>query len=210
VRVSFEPPPPGQVIRYTVDGREPGHDAATYTEPFLVESTGRVTAAVFTAMGRRSAPVTVDVVRWRPEAEAAPEALEPGLRVEAFPGAFSRVPAFQGLEPAWAADVDGFAFAGKEPADDFALRFTGYLRVDAPGLRTFTLGSDDGSVLRIAGALVVSNDGLHGFATRTGRVHLAPGLYPVELGYFERGGAQRLEVAVEGGGTLLRPVTKAD
>ena len=74
---------------------------------------------------------------------------------------------------------------------------------------TFSVGSDDGSVLRLAGAPLVRNDGLHGFVLRRGRVHLEKGLYPLELGYFERGGAQRLEVTWDGDATLHRTVTQA-
>jgi len=60
--------------------------------------------------------------------------------------------------------------------------------VPATGVWTFHLTSDDGSVLRIDGDLVVDNDGLHSATTRSGRVALERGLHRIEVGFFEAGG----------------------
>jgi len=204
-QVSFESPPAGGTIRYTLDGSVPDATAAAYEKPIAVDRSATVTAVLFRSGGARSAPVTVDVVRHK---AAAPPPLEPGLRVDGFRGTFARVPDFAALKTAFSADVDGVVFSGREPEEKFALRYTGYLRVEAARVFTFRLGSDDGSVLHIAGAKVISNDGPHGYVVRTGRVHLEPGVYPLEVGYFEVGGAQRLTFEIDGPATLLRPVTK--
>ncbi len=69
--------------------------------------------------------------------------------------------------------------------DDGVLRFQGYLRVDAPGQQTFTFTSDDGSVLYIAGQLVIANDNSHGNVTVSGNYNFpSPGYYPVDVRYF--------------------------
>ncbi|HUF63660.1 MAG TPA: PA14 domain-containing protein [Verrucomicrobiales bacterium] len=69
--------------------------------------------------------------------------------------------------------------------DDGAFRFQGYVRVDAPGVKTFTFTSDDGSVLYIGDRLVIANDNSHGNQEVSGTVNFpAAGYYPVDVRYF--------------------------
>lgn len=58
--------------------------------------------------------------------------------------------------PSADAGVDGTPFEGGE---EFALEWTGFIRIPESGTYTFALGSDDGSVLWIAGMKVVDNAG---------------------------------------------------
>ena len=202
--VAFEDPGPGRVIRYTLDGSVPGPGAIPYLRPIRLDETTVVTAATFpeSGTGPASAPVRVDAVR---HASQPPPATEPGLIVSAYAGAFSRVPDFAGLDATFRKTTDDFGLGHGEGEGPFALLFEGFLEVAQAGVVSFAVGSDDGSVLTVAGARVVDNDGLHGYVVRRGRVHLEPGVYPLELGYFEAGGAQRLTVEIEGDVRVLRP-----
>ena len=202
--VAFEDPGWGRVIRYTLDGSVPGPGALPYLRPIRLEKTAVVTAATFpeSGSGPASAPVRVDAVRY----DAPPPAgeLEPGLIVSGYEGEFSRVPDFLSLDATFRKPTDGFGLGHGEPENACALLFEGFLEVQQAGVVTFAVGSDDGSVLALAGARIVDNDGLHGYVVRRGRVHLEPGVYPLELGWFEREGAQSLTVEIDGRVKLLR------
>jgi hypothetical protein len=62
---------------------------------------------------------------------------------------------------------------GLTRANNFAVRWTGYLSIRNAGLYTFSLRSDDGSKLFIDRTMIVNNDGLHGMRTRSGKMQLS-------------------------------------
>jgi len=123
---------------------------------------------------------------------------EPGLLGEYFalPQSPDAFPDLTGLKPV-VARVDGtidFAsttggFYGTGLTEDFAVRWRGAIRIEQAGTYRFFLASDDGSVLRINGAVVVDNGGLHDMQDEvSGEVDLSVGEHPLELDFFEKGG----------------------
>ncbi len=95
-------------------------------------------------------------------------------------------------------DAAALAFGGTAPLDNFTVRFSSEIQITAAGTYTFTTGSDDGSVLRVNGAVVVSNDGAHSFQERSGAIFLAPGRYVLTVDFFEVGGQEDLQVYFQG------------
>jgi hypothetical protein len=93
----------------------------------------------------------------------------------------------------------------------------GYIKITAADLNaTFGLYSDDGSVVLIgqSSIQVAINDGTHGGQTRTGQATFeAPGLYPIEIIYFNQdyqngsGGAIFLAYTSVGSGGII-PVNR--
>ncbi len=69
-------------------------------------------------------------------------------------------------------------------------------RIYAPsqGAYTFTLRSDDGSILSIDGKTVVNNDGLHSVTEKAGVVALTKGYHDVEVRYYQ---GPRYRIALE-------------
>jgi len=92
------------------------------------------------------------------------------------------------------------------PPSVFSARWYGYLAIGRPGSYTFAVTSDDGSTLRVDGALVVDNGGAHSAATRSGQVWLGRGPHFVTLEYFQAGGAYELAWAWARDGGALSPV----
>ena len=91
-----------------------------------------------------------------------------------------------------------------------------YLNVPADGVYGFRLTSYDGSRLRIDGATVVDNDGVHSYTDRSGSAALARGPHAVEVEYFcgiARGegstDADRVDLSWEGPGLPSQPVPAA-
>lgn len=80
-----------------------------------------------------------------------------------------------------------------------AMVISGYLAIRTAGDYTFSLGSDDGSSLSIAGMTVINNDGNHGLSFRTTTIHFAEaGLYAINVNYFEDAGWAALTLLQNG------------
>ncbi len=91
--------------------------------------------------------------------------------------------------------------ADLDDLSNFGIRYTGSIYIETPGTYTFHTTSDDGSQLSLDGNLVVDNDGLHPFRTRSGTFTFSvPGTYPLEVKYFEAYGLQNLTLEYEGPG----------
>jgi len=202
--VSFEMPDvSGAQIRYTMDGSVPGPRSKLYTGPFMVTSTTNIRAAVI--RGRNaSSPIAVSYVR-----AGTPPSGASGLMATPYLGKFSTVAEMLKSKPGTPVAVTDFGFgpagvSGEDPA--FGLAWSGVINIPREGIYTFTTSSDDGSVLKIGGATVVDNDGLHGKVQKTGRVHLPAGRHQFELYFFEAGGAESLEVTVRPPGEGARPL----
>jgi len=67
----------------------------------------------------------------------------------------------------------------------FGLQITGCLVVDATGVYSFDLLSDDGSSLSIDGILVIDNGGAHGPSSVAGIAALTPGVHSFTVNYYE-------------------------
>ena len=143
-----------------------------------------------------------------PEPDAESSAGNTGLAAEYFilPAGVSKLSDIDFTAAPDATDVVGALDMAKSTdpfwqggaADNFAARYTGALVVEKAGRYTLYLTSDDGSALYLDGARVIDNDGLHGNVTREVTLDLEAGLHQLEVLYFERGGAQTLELEWQG------------
>jgi glucose/arabinose dehydrogenase len=84
------------------------------------------------------------------------------------------------------------AFAGY--GQQFVAEISADLYVTAPGAHEFRLTSSDGSALRIGGAPVVTNDGVHGATALQGSIDLGTGLHPLALRFFKDSGEPVLKL----------------
>ncbi len=82
--------------------------------------------------------------------------------------------------------------------DDIVSRLNGKIIITTPGLYTFATDSDDGSMLYIDGATVVSNNASQAHVRRTGQVQLSAGLHDIDIGYYEGTGLNGLIVDYAG------------
>jgi S1-C subfamily serine protease len=137
------------------------------------------------------------------------EPVQPGLRVARYEGEWQQLPDFAKLTPVETSvqtatpRVDPSPDGENDP-ENFALVYTGFVKIPTDGVYTFHLASDDGSRLVIGDETIVNHDGLHAASTAIGLVRLAPGLYPLRLEYFEATGGQTLRLGVSGPGVPQR------
>lgn len=137
-----------------------------------------------------------------PPAPAIPaiEELEPGITLQVYEVGRALETIAQpidGISPNFDTRRDTIDFAGDDFGldDGFIAIVSGYVLVEQPGMHTFRLTSDDGSMLLVDGERVVSNLGLHAAQAADGGVHLDAGLHHIRIHFFENDGEQALSLA---------------
>jgi len=116
---------------------------------------------------------------------------------------WDELPDFDALKPEDAGKLPGglFDLAPRTRHDAYGFVFEGTLIVPADGRYTFTLDSDDGSRLTVAGSKVVEHDGIDGEGDeKSGSIALRKGRVPIRLDYFQLADGSALNVAWSGPG----------
>ncbi len=132
---------------------------------------------------------------------------EANLNYAYYEGQWNKLPDFAALRPKATGKAAGFDCNVAPRESQMALRFSGYLRIDAPGDYTFYCHSDDGSRLWIDGKLAVDNDGVHPPGTKSGQpMKLDAGVHELVAGVFNAGGGVELDVEFEGAGRARQTV----
>lgn len=124
-----------------------------------------------------------------------------------YEGAWKSLPNFAKLKPIATGEATDFDIGVARRLNNCAIKFDGFLKVDADGDYTFHLTSDDGSKLWVGDAVVVNNDGVHPPQHKTGKVKLAKGVHKLVVGVFNAGGGFELNVEVEGPGIARQPLS---
>ncbi|MEC9096345.1 MAG: PA14 domain-containing protein [Planctomycetota bacterium] len=96
----------------------------------------------------------------------------------------------------------------RKAVDAFALKFSGYIRIDQPGRYTFYISSDDGSRVYINDSELINNDGLHGPILKSAAIDLAGGSHKLEVTYFDNGGGDALSFEWSGPGMKKQAIAK--
>jgi alpha-N-acetylglucosaminidase len=188
------------VVRYTSDGTMPGQSSPMYTTPLVFHENQEVRARGF-VQGKWNSTVSTLSLRQTGNRN--------GLLSRYFPEPVSDL-----TDSAWMklhGGKSGHTFGFEVCPDsarlkNYALDFTGYLLIDTSGDYTFTTESDDGSRLYIDGLCVVENDGYHGAREKWGVKWLEQGYHPIEVRYFQSGGASLLNVQYKGPGVPRQPL----
>jgi len=195
-------------LRYTVDGSLPAADSidlmtAEFEGQLKLETSLVLAAASVRADGRVGPPARVHFVRVSQMEPGTTAALKPGLDEWTLPGA--RRAFASAADYAETAPVP-IAADSIHATPQAAQRFAGLLEVDAPGIYTVRVGSDDGTRVLLGGEVVLDNGGMHGHVEKTARVKMPAGCFAFALDYFDAGGAASLELQIDGPGgwRLLR------
>lgn len=199
----------GALIRYTLDGLDPGEGSPLYTGPVRVETTSELRARAFWPDGERSSVARWHLVRATPRPSIPLGAIAgrpTGLELAVYEGRFERLPDFAVLEPLERRTASAVDLSGLERRENFALVFEGFLVVPATGVWRFTLASDDGSRLLLDDTLVVDNDGVHGLRQVEGAIALEAGAHRLRVEFFQGMGGIALSAAIEGPGLARRPI----
>ncbi|SOD92058.1 NPCBM/NEW2 domain-containing protein [Spirosoma fluviale] len=129
-----------------------------------------------------------------------------GLDYQYYEGFWNNLPDLNGLTPAKSGNAPRVDLSVRNRAEQYALRYTGYVDVPADGSYTFYTSSDDGSKLLIGTTEVVANDGVHDVIEKSGSIGLKAGKHAITLLYFQAGGGQSMIVSYEGPGLGRREI----
>ena len=194
-KVEFNVPPfEGSVVRYSMNGKPPTRSSPIYTTPIVVTKDATIAAALFVG-NISSTPISVNCVKAPPTTILINPKM--GLLATVRHGAFAKVADMAAVPPVRSVQVGGFDLTVAGPAEQYGITFAGFIHIQREGVYTFSLTSDDGSVLKIAGATVVDNDDLHGAVEKSGKVYLPAGMFAFSVEFFEAGGAESLKVMVQ-------------
>lgn len=133
--------------------------------------------------------------------------LVPNIKYAAFEGDWNDLPDFSTLTPKSTGQCAGFDLTVAGRNQNFAIRFTTYLKISKQGQYQFAIGSDDGSRLMIDGDIVIDNGGIHPHSVKTGNKVLEVGFHEVVVDYFQGGGEWTLDVEISGNGLARQPIS---
>lgn len=173
-------------VYYSTDGSDPKENGIVYTAPLTFKDTSAspITLKCATQMpnGRWSAVHTSKIYISNPKENTETEA-EEGAVYSFKKGEFSTAQLdFDGIEKTLQKGINVLEGA---PSNFYAEQISGLLKVPATDIYTFTLSSDDGSILMINGQEIINNDGFSYGRTRQGRIALKAGFHPFVIKHFQ-------------------------
>jgi hypothetical protein len=134
---------------------------------------------------------------------------KPGLAFREYEGSWTALPDFSKLRATHSGVAKEVSIKASQGGQQFGLTFTGFFRAPEDGVYFFALQSNDGSKMYLGKDTLIDNDGSHKSTTRPGVVHLKKGYHPVQIEYFQAGGASTLDLRCEGPGFTSRTVPPA-
>lgn len=114
----------------------------------------------------------------------------------------STMPDFSTLTPTATGQVPNVTLNVRNVDYNFAIKFSGQIRIPTTGTYNFYTTSDDGSQLFINGTMVVNNNYTQAPTERSGSITLNAGTYPYTVTYFQAGGGMALETRWDGPGIV--------
>jgi alpha-L-fucosidase len=193
-------------IRYTLDGSEPNSHSLLYRKAIRLRETATIKCQIFRDGQAVSDIVEKTFTRAAPRLSEKNVELDPGLLYSYYQGRWEKMPEFNSLDVVDSGRVGNFDLSLKKRVEDFAFRFSGFIKVPKHGVYKFYLTSDDGSRLFIGDKLVVDNDGLHGSKEVVGFIVLQAGVHPITVEFFQRSGEVNFDLSYSGPGFSKQPV----
>jgi len=190
------------VIRYTTDGTDPSVESEEYKGKIKITDDTNLKARAFWNNGIQSAVVSHTYTNYSGNiVESADiKVFKPGLKFELYKGLWRELPDFDNLKIYKSGTAEFFDLACTIMENEFALSFTGYIKLPETDVYTFTIDSDDGTNLFIADRKLADNDGVHGMREMSGEIALEAGMHKIKLMYFQGRGGLGLNVYYQASG----------
>jgi hypothetical protein len=193
--VKLEVATPGAEIRYTLDGTDPNENSTLYAGPFVPQNSAVLKARAFKTGMKPGLVLREQILVDQLHAPVMISGKEKGLNYQYMEGGFASVWEMKRKgKPVKSGTVAIPELTMAEVPDYFGVIFDGYLYAPKDGAYEFTIESDDGAVLKIAGVELVDNDGSHSLKKAKGTIKLKKGYHPVELLYFDDYDEQELRL----------------
>ncbi|MES1160425.1 MAG: family 20 glycosylhydrolase, partial [Bacteroidota bacterium] len=203
-------------IRYTTDNTAPTVNSSILNAPLLIRQPQLIRVAAFRPNGSRGDIYNLQYQQQSPAEPATPAETVAGLICSQYKGSFKATTAMPGGATAMPAgttvlpDTSVIVSSVEVPpvleASSFGLQYRGYLDIPEDGIYSFYLTCDDVGLLKVAGRVVVDNDGNHAPLEKNGQVALKKGLQPFALDFVEGGGGYTLRLKYSVGRSEPREV----
>lgn len=128
-----------------------------------------------------------------------------GLRGQYFEGTAFEKPLTTRVDAVFNWPSADFKLPG-DRRENFSVRWTGMVRVDAPGLYTFHTTADDGQRLRIGPLTVIDDWTMHGATPAAGTIEMTSGWHPIVVEYMQGAGEAAFQLAWQGPGFKRQPI----
>ena len=194
------------IIRYTLNGSEPGEQSAIYTKPIELKESAVLKMKSFHQYISPGLTVTYKFTKAVLNEPVIVTDNKPGLNFDYFERFFVSAEDLNQVDPVSSGRVPDFDIGISKNETYFGIRFTGYFRAQKDGIYTFYLISNDGSRLYIDDKEVIENDANHGAIEEPGSIGLKAGPHKIRVNYFQCGGGKTLKVNWSGPGFGKRGV----
>ena len=125
---------------------------------------------------------------------------KPQLKYAYYQGVFMNLPDFADMQILREGLVGQFVMPPDHGGSDFAVKYSGYIKIPVDGFYNFYANSDDGARIYINDKLVVNNDGRHAPIEVKGFAVLNAGFHKIEAEFFQAGGGLAFDISIEGPG----------
>ncbi len=189
-------------IRYTIDGSDPTSESEKYSSPIILIDDRNVKARAFWKNGLKSTVVTHTYTNYSGKIIEAvkPEIKKSGVKYDLYKGMWQNLPDFENMKPAKTENTKFIDLSCTDLTQEYALRFTGYIKVPQTSVYTFSVDSDDGTKFYVADQEIITNDGIHGMKEISGEIALEEGWHNIKLMFFQGRGGQGLKAYIQGAG----------
>jgi len=196
---------PGFTNGYT--GSAPDVGAYEYGGP---DSLSNWTAGAWSVDGDTSTHIDPNDTSSAPRNPDNPQGAVQGISYKYYQGAWSLIPDYSTMTPVKSGTCANFDITLATQADNFGLRFEGFVSVPSEGVYVFSTTSDDGSKLYIGNKLIVNNDGSHGMISAGGDIALKAGMHAIHVDFFQGNGGKGLTVTMNGQAIAAGSLFRAD
>ncbi len=197
----------GAVIRYTLNGAEPGENSELYHTPIEIQKTSLLKMKAFHSSLMSSTTVEITLQKAVLNDAKLVSDVIPGLEYDYFERFFVQATDMDLVRPFTKGITPDFNISMAKIPNYFGIKFEGYIEVPADGLYTFYLSSNDGSHLWLDGNELIENDGNHGTVEEPCKIALKQGYHAIEVNYMQCGGAKSLKVSCDGPGFAKKVIS---
>ncbi|MBN2001193.1 DUF2961 domain-containing protein [candidate division KSB1 bacterium] len=194
-------------VYYTLDGSEPATSSNPYSGPLKIGRSTVLKARVLTDDGRESSTVsgvyTLDKLRPAVKPE---KTMVSGIFYAYYEGEWIKLPDFDRLDALQTGVLENISLSVTRREEDWAVAFSGWIKLPRDGMYTFYINSDDGSRLFVDGEQIVDNDLQHALQEKAGQAALAAGLHRLKILFFEAKLDNILQVSLEGPDIKKQPL----
>jgi alpha-L-fucosidase len=198
--VAFNTKIPGALIRYTLDGSEPGSNSPITPKTIVLKNSTTVKAKCFLDGKPITETSSVSFEKVAPMPSVNVSSPSVGLSYSVYDGDWSSLPDFKTLQPTTSGVLKTIDISSRQGSDKYGFVFDGLIKIPADGVYTFYISSDDGSKLFIDDKVLIDNDGLHGMTEKSNEIPLAKGYHMIKVLFFEKTGGDDLQVEWKGQG----------